>query len=108
VDIAFFIFPVSNDSMPRLPASAILLSLCLAAGAAVSADKTDSPSFPSFSALRLDLSVKPPAQCAASLYGTIAARSPDGGLCLCHQSYDGKQGFWEQIGTGRPCWPNTK
>jgi hypothetical protein len=105
VDIAFSIFPVSNDSMPRLPASAILLSLCLAAGAAASADKTD---FPSFSALRLALSAKPPAQCTASLYGTIAARSPDGALCLCHQSYNGTQSFWEQIGTGRPCWPDTK
>jgi hypothetical protein len=108
VDIAFFIFHVSNESMPRLPASAILLSLCLAAGAAASADKTDSPSFPSFSALRLDLSAKPPAQCTVSLYGTIAARSPDGALCLCHQSYNGAQGFWEQIGTGWTCWPDKK
>jgi hypothetical protein len=107
-DIAFFIFPASNDSMHRLPASVLLLSLCLAASVAASADKADIPSLPSFSVLRLDLSTKPPAQCTASLYGTIAARSPGGALCLCHQSYNGTQSFWEQIGTGWTCWPDTK
>ena len=44
----------------------------------------------------------------APLYGTIAARAPDGALCLCHQGYAGKPGFWEQIGTGQPCWPDQK
>ena len=58
--------------------------------------------------LRLNLNAKPPAVCAAPLYGTIAARAPDGALCLCHQSYDGKQSIWEQIGTGRSCWPDQK
>jgi hypothetical protein len=63
---------------------------------------------PSFDSLRLDLNANPPGQCAVPLYGTITARAPDGALCLCHQSYDGKQSIWEQIGTGRPCWPDQK
>ena len=67
-----------------------------------------SPTTPSFDSLRLGLSAKPPAQCAAPLYGTITARAPDGALCLCHQGYGGKPGFWEQIGTGQSCWPDKK
>jgi hypothetical protein len=61
-----------------------------------------------FNSIRLNLNAKPPAACALPLYGTIAARAPDGALCLCHRSYDGKQSIWEQIGTGRPCWPDKK
>ena len=55
-----------------------------------------------------DLNAKPPAACTAPLYGTITARAPDGALCLCHQGYAGKPGFWEQIGTGQSCWPDQK
>jgi hypothetical protein len=61
-----------------------------------------------FNSIRLGLNANPPGQCAVPLYGTITARAPDGALCLCHQSYDGKQSIWEQIGTGRPCWPDQK
>jgi hypothetical protein len=61
-----------------------------------------------FNSIRLGLNANPPGQCTAPLYGTITARAPDGALCLCHQSYDGKQSIWEQIGTGRPCWPDQK
>ena len=46
--------------------------------------------------------------CDASAYGSLAARAPDGALCLCHQSYDGKQGIWEQLGTGKACWPDNR
>jgi hypothetical protein len=61
-----------------------------------------------FNSIRLGLNANPPGQCTAPLYGTITARAPDGALCLCHQSYDGKQSIWEQIGTGRSCWPDQK
>ena len=74
---------------------------------AASANSPVSPATgPSFDSLRLGLSAQPPAQCAAPLYGTIAARAPDGALCLCHQGYAGKPGVWEQIGTAQPCWPD--
>ena len=63
---------------------------------------------PSFPVLRLGPSASPPAQCAPAIYGSVTSRVPDGALCLCHQGYDGKQSFWEQIGTGRPCWPDKK
>jgi hypothetical protein len=61
-----------------------------------------------FNSIHLGLNANPPAQCTAPLYGTITARAPDGALCLCHRSYDGKQSIWEQIGTGQPCWPDQK
>ena len=96
--------------------SAILLALFLALsfpvpGAAANPQgslATPSPAGPSFESFRLALVTRPPAQCTAPIYGTIAARSPDGALCLCHQGYTGKQAFWEQIGTGQPCWPDKK
>ena len=76
---------------------------------ATSANSPASPATaPSSDSLRLNLNAKPPAACAAPLYGTIAARAPDGALCLCHQGYAGKPGFWEQIGTGQSCWPDQK
>ena len=61
-----------------------------------------------FNSIRLGLNANAPAQCTAPLYGTITARAPDGALCLCHQGYAGKPGFWEQIGTGQSCWPDKK
>jgi hypothetical protein len=61
-----------------------------------------------FDTLHLGLHETPPGRCGAAVYGTITARSPDGALCLCHQSYDGEQSLWEQIGTGRPCWADNK
>jgi hypothetical protein len=61
-----------------------------------------------FDNIHLGLAANPPAQCTAPFYGTITARAPDGALCLCHQSYDGKQSSWEQIGTGKACWPDKK
>ena len=76
---------------------------------ATSANSPASPSSaPSSDSLRFNLNAKPPAQCARPAYGTIAARAPDGALCLCHQGYAGKPGFWEQIGTAQPCWPDQK
>ncbi len=82
------------------------LSLALVAGAVLAADHQAEGG--RFDYIRLGLSTAPPAVCVAAVYGTITARAPDGALCFCHQSYDGKQGFWEQIGTGRPCWPDKK
>jgi hypothetical protein len=61
-----------------------------------------------FNSIRLGLNTNAPAQCTAPLYGTITARAPDGALCLCHRGYAGKPGFWEQIGTGQPCWSDKK
>ena len=61
-----------------------------------------------FDNIHLGLAANPPAPCTAPFYGTITARAPDGALCLCHQSYDGKQSFWEQLGTGKACWPDKK
>jgi hypothetical protein len=61
-----------------------------------------------FDNIHLGLAAHPPAACTAPLYGTLTARGPDGALCLCHQSYGGKQGLWEQIGTGKACWPDKK
>jgi hypothetical protein len=91
-----------------LSGAAFLFVRVAHAGGTTAKAADSSPAGPLFDDLRLTLNAKPPAQCTTSLYGTISARSPDGALCLCHQSYDGNQGFWEQIGTGRPCWPNTK
>jgi hypothetical protein len=88
--------------------AALLALFFLVAGGATAKAADSPPAGPMFGDLRLTLNAKPPAQCTAAFYGTISARSPDGALCLCHQSYDGKQSFWEQIGTGRPCWPDTK
>jgi hypothetical protein len=76
---------------------------------AASANSPASPATaPPFDSLRLNLNATPPAACTAPIYGTIAARAPDGALCLCHQGYAGKPGFWEQIGTGQSCWPDKK
>ena len=61
-----------------------------------------------FDNIHLGLAANPPAPCTAPFYGTLTARAPDGALCLCHQSYDGKQSFWEQLGTGKACWPDKK
>ena len=63
---------------------------------------------PLFEHMRILPGANPPAACTAAIYGTITARAPDGALCLCHQSYDGKHGFWEQLGTGKACWPDKK
>lgn len=97
-------------STPAQPALLLVLSLAIffPVPGAASANSPDSPAGPSFESLCLGLTAKPQARCTASLYGTITARSPDGALCLCHQGYGGKQGFWEQIGTGQPCWPDKK
>jgi hypothetical protein len=77
-----------------------------------SATPANSPTSPATASpsdsLRLNLNATPPAACAAPIYGTIAARAPDGALCLCHRSFDGKQSIWEQIGTGQSCWPDKK
>jgi hypothetical protein len=77
-----------------------------------SATPANSPASPAtappFDSLRLNLNATPPAACTAPIYGTIAARAPDGALCLCRLSYDGKQSIWEQIGTGQSCWPDKK
>jgi hypothetical protein len=76
---------------------------------AASANPPASPATaPAFESLRLGPSAAPPAACTAPIYGTITARAPDGALCLCHQGYAGKPGFWEQIGTGQSCWPDKK
>jgi hypothetical protein len=61
-----------------------------------------------FDNIHLGLAANPPAPCTAPFYGTVTARAPDGALCLCHQSYDGKKAFWEQLGTGKACWPDKK
>jgi hypothetical protein len=61
-----------------------------------------------FDDIHLGLAANPPVQCTAAFYGTVTARAPDGALCLCHQNYDGKQGLWEQLGTGKACWPDKK
>jgi hypothetical protein len=77
-----------------------------------SATPASSPASPATAppsdSLRLNLNATPPTACTAPIYGTIAARSPDGALCLCRRSYDGKQSIWEQIGTGQSCWPDKK
>jgi len=90
----------------------LFFAACLCASAAHAAAATPAADSPAgglrFDNIHLGLNAKAPAQCTAALYGTITARSPDGALCLCHQSYDGKQSFWEQIGTGRACWPDRK
>ena len=76
---------------------------------ATSANSPASPAAaPPSDPLHLKLNANAPAQCAAPIYGTITARAPDGALCLCHQGYAGKPGFWEQIGTGQSCWPDKK
>jgi hypothetical protein len=101
--------------MTPTPAAFLLVVLLtlfypiLAAAAAAAAASVDSPA-PGMrlGSVHLTLNTKPPETCAAPLYGTIIAHSPDGALCLCHQGYAGKQGFWEQIGTALPCWPDKK
>ena len=97
------------------PLLALLLSLFLLPTAAKSADPAaaSSAADPQAGGIRFDnihlgLAANPPAQCTAPFYGTLTARAPDGALCLCHQSYDGKRSFWEQIGTGKSCWPGQK
>jgi hypothetical protein len=76
------------------------------AGSGYAADQTGGAL--SFPVLRFGPSASPPAECVPAIYGSVTSRAPDGALCLCHQSFDGKQSFWEQIGTGRPCWPDKK
>lgn len=61
-----------------------------------------------FDDIHLGLAANPPAPCTEPFYGTVTARAPDGALCLCHQNYDGERGFWEQLGTGKACWPDKK
>jgi hypothetical protein len=78
-----------------------------APGAAANAPPSPSIS-PSFETLRVIPAANAPAHCDTSAYGSLAARAPDGALCLCHQSYDGKQGIWEQLGAGKACWPDQK
>jgi hypothetical protein len=105
---------------------AILLALFLYPGTAAQATATQAASANSaapaiaspavdtqaagirFDNIHLGLAANPPAPCTAPFYGTITARAPDGALCLCHQSYDGKHGLWEQVGTGKACWPDKK
>ena len=94
----------------RGPASAISANSPASpatAGSSMTVDPSSAGTM-GFNSIRLGLNAKSPAACAAPLYGTMTARAPDGALCLCHQSYDGKQSIWEQIGTGRPCWPDQK
>jgi hypothetical protein len=80
-----------------------------APAAAAAANAPSSASIaPLFEYLRIIPGANAPAQCNAAIYGSLAARAPDGALCLCHQSYDGKQGFWEQLGTGKACWPDNR
>ena len=83
-------------------------SLVLATSAGAANSPAPATIAPSFEYLRIIPAGIPPATCTAPLYGTIAARAPDGALCLCHQSYDGEHGFWEQLGTGKACWPDKK
>ena len=76
---------------------------------ATAANAPSSPSIsPSFETLRIIPAANAPAHCDTSAYGSLAARAPDGALCLCHQSYDGKHGIWEQLGTGKACWPDIR
>ena len=102
---------------PLLFALALLLALFCTGTAAAAAQSpaaaanANAPAVniaPLFEYMRIIPGAKAPAICDASIYGSIAARAPDGALCLCHQSYDGKQGFWEQLGTGKACWPDKK
>jgi hypothetical protein len=86
----------------------VLLTLFYPIPTATAASADSPPAGLMLGSVRLTLNTKPPETCAAPLYGTITARSPDGALCLCHQSYNSKQGFWEQIGTAQPCWPDKK
>jgi hypothetical protein len=96
---------------PLALSRALLLAiffLCLGSSAACAANSADTSTAPQFPYLRLEQHAKPPASCDASIYGAVASRAPDGALCLCHVGFNGKPGFWEQIGTGRACWPAPK
>ena len=105
----FFLLPVpdpasaTSANSPASPATARAGS----APASMTVDPSPAGTM-GFNSVRLGLVATPPAQCTAPIYGTITARSPDGALCLCHQGYAGKPGFWEQIGTTQPCWPDKK
>jgi hypothetical protein len=72
------------------------------------AGSADGPAGLVFNNIRLGLNAKPPAACEPPLFGTITARAPDGALCLCRQGKTARQGFWEQVGTMMPCWPDAK
>src|ERR1700760_1976773 len=64
--------------------------------------------FPNFSAMRRGPSDKQPASCTPDVYGSMTTRAPDGALSVCHAGFNGKLGFWEQQGTGQPCWKEKK
>ena len=107
--LALFLYPA--------PAAAAQSPAAQAPSATASAKSSDPAAAPTVAAqaggirfddIHLGLAANPPAQCTVPHYGTLTARAPDGALCLCHQSYDGKHGFWEQLGTGKACWPDKK
>jgi hypothetical protein len=99
-------------SVRSAPLFALLLSLFFllpAPGSAAQSAATaaaNAPPSPSIETLRIIPAANAPAQCDAAAYGSLAARTPDGALCFCHQSYDGKQGIWER--TGKACWPDNR
>jgi hypothetical protein len=99
--------PTTRDAASATSANSPASPATAPVGSSMTVDPS-SAGIMGFNSIRLGLNANPPAQCTAPLYGTITARAPDGALCLCHQSYDGKQSIWEQIGTGRSCWPDQK
>jgi hypothetical protein len=109
--------PASASPAARALAPAVLLALLLYPGTPAAKSSDPAAASPAanppaagirFDNIHLGLAANPPAPCTAPFYGTVTARAPDGALCLCHQKYDGKQGFWEQLGTGKACWPEKK
>jgi hypothetical protein len=109
--LTLFLFPVpaAAAQSPDVQATATQATSAKSADSAAASPAADAQAAGiRFDDIHLGLAANPPAQCTAAFYGTITARAPDGALCLCHQSYDGKQGFWEQLGSGKACWPDKK
>jgi hypothetical protein len=99
---------VASLALAFFPYPAIATAARNAPSANASAETPASTIAPSFQNIRLIPAAKQPAACDAALFGSFATRAPDGALCLCHQSYDGKHGLWEQLGTGKACWTDAK